>query len=152
MSGCQVSPYVIRRLAEDEVERVAAVLALARLHQRNGYYLVAWQANDPVGHAYLALTDPPELQDVLVLPSHRRRRIATCLTLAVEEEARILGFDRIQLQVSADDGTQALYHSCGYLDGGLRPQRVKGTIQIRTGPLEVDDTLLVWEKHLRPTV
>ena len=100
MSGCQVSRYVIRRLAEDEVERVAAVLALARLHQNNGYYLVAWEANDPVGHAHLAVTDPPELQDVLVLPSYRRRRIATSLTLAVEEEARILGFDRIRLQVS----------------------------------------------------
>jgi GNAT superfamily N-acetyltransferase len=144
-----VSPYVIRRLAEDEVERVGAVLALARLHQDNGHYLVAWHANDPVGHAHLAVTDPPELQDVLVLPSHRRRGVATSLTLAVEKEARILGFDRIRLQVSADDdGSQALYHNCGYLDAGLPPQHVKGTIQIRTGPIEVDDTLLSWEKRL----
>jgi [ribosomal protein S18]-alanine N-acetyltransferase len=125
------------------------VLGLARLHQRNGYYLVAWLDEDPVGHAYLALTDPPELQDVSVRPSQRRRGLATRLTFAVEQEARGLGFDRIQLQVSADDeGAQALYHKCGYLDAGLPPQRVKGTIQIRTGPIEVDDTLLVWEKRL----
>jgi ribosomal protein S18 acetylase RimI-like enzyme len=153
VSEYDAPPYVIRRLAQDEVERVVAVLALARLHQGNGYYLVAWQEGDPVGHAHLALTDPPELQDVSVRPSHRRRGIATSLTLAVEQEARSLGFDRIQLQVSADDkGTQALYHKCGYIDAGLPPQRVKGTIQIRTGPIDVDDTLLVWEKRLTATI
>jgi GNAT superfamily N-acetyltransferase len=149
VSEYQPAPYVIRRLALDEVDRVAGVLALARLHQGNGYYVVAWQEGDPVGHAHLALTDPPELQDVLVQPSHRRRGIATSLTLAVEQEARRLGLDRIQLQVSADDdGAHALYYKCGYLDAGLPPQRVKGTIQIRTGPIDVDDTLIVWEKHL----
>ncbi len=152
MSDHQAAPYVIRRLAPAEVDRVADVLALARLHQGNGYYLVVWQEGDPLGHAHLALTDPPELQDVLVRPSHRRRGVATSLTLAVEQEARSLGFDRIQLKVSADDeGTQALYRKCGYLDAGLPPQRVKGTVQIRTGPIDVDDTLLVWQKHLKVT-
>jgi hypothetical protein len=29
----------------------------------------------------------------------------------------------------------------------LAPQRVKGTVQIRTGPIEVDDTILIWEKR-----
>ena len=128
------------------------MLALARLHQGNGYYLVAWLEGDPLGHAHLALTDPPELQDVLVRPSYRRRGVATSLTLAVEQEAGSLGFDRIRLQVSADDdGTQTLYRKCGYFDAGLSPQRVKGTIRIRTGPIDVDDTLLVWEKHLKAT-
>jgi GNAT superfamily N-acetyltransferase len=152
----QAARYVIRRLALDEVDRVATVLGLARLHQGDGYYFVAWhegeQESDPVGHAYLALTDPPELQDVSVRPSHRRRGIATSLTSAVEQEARRLGFNRIHLQVSADDkGTQALYYKCGYLDSGLPPQHVHGTIHIRTGPVDVDDTLLIWEKHLEAT-
>lgn len=146
------APCVIRRLAPDEVQRVVAVLGLARLHQGDGYYLVAWHANDPVGHAHLALTDPPELQDVLVRPSFRRRGIGTRLTLAVEQEAERLGFDRMQLQVSADDdGAQALYRRCSYRDTGLPPRRVQGTIQIRTGPIQVDDTLLVWEKRLGPS-
>jgi len=30
-------------------------------------------------------------------------------------------------------------------------RRVHGTIQIRTGTLEVDDTLLTWEKSLEGT-
>ena len=43
---------------------------------------------------------------------------------------------------------QALYRRAGYLDAGLPPRRVQGTIEIRTGPIEVDDTLLIWEKPL----
>ena len=33
-------------------------------------------------------------------------------------------------------------------DSGQPPKRVRGTVQIRSGPLEVDDTLLTWEKRL----
>ena len=58
----------IRELASNEVDRVGAVLGLARLGQGDGYYLVAWEDDEPVGHAHLALTDPPELQDVSVRP------------------------------------------------------------------------------------
>ena len=43
---------------------------------------------------------------------------------------------------------QALYRKLGYADAGVPPRRVRGTILIRTGPLEVDDTLLTWEKRL----
>jgi hypothetical protein len=44
---------------------------------------------------------------------------------------------------------QALYRKCGYVDSGLSPRRVQGTIMIRTGPIEVDDTLLTWEKRFQ---
>ena len=56
-------------LAAAEEERVGAVLGLARLGQGGGFYLVAWEGEEPLGHAYLALTDPPELQDVAVRES-----------------------------------------------------------------------------------
>ena len=80
---------------------------------------------------------------------YRRRGIASLLTHAIEQEAASLGFDRVRLQVSAaDDGPQALYRHCGYVDAGLPPERVYGTIQLRTGPIFVDDTLLTWEKRL----
>ena len=55
---------LVRRSADDEVARVGSVLGLARLYQGNGFYLVAWENEEPLGHAYIALTDPPELQDV----------------------------------------------------------------------------------------
>ena len=78
--------------------------------------------------------------------------IASALTAAVEEEARSCGFDRIRLTVGVDNAAaQALYRSLRYVDAGVPPKRVRGTIMLRTGPLEVDDTLLTWEKLLSPT-
>jgi ribosomal protein S18 acetylase RimI-like enzyme len=142
--------WEIRPLAPAETDQVSAVLSLARLGQGDGFYLVAWaDVNVPVGHAHLALTDPPELQDVLVRESHRRRGIARQLTAAAEREAARHGFDRLRITVSADnEPAQALYRACGYVDSAIPPRRVKGTIVIRTGPIDVDDTLLTWEKRL----
>lgn len=145
----ELERFVVRRLDDEEVERVAAVLGLARLNQGDGFYLVAWEDEEPLGHAHLALSDPPELQDVSVRPEHRRRGVATILTAAAEAEARRRGADRLQLTVSADNEmAQGLYRRSGYVDVGIPPKRVQGTIMIRTGPIEVDDTLLTWEKRL----
>jgi len=143
------APFDVRRLEDDAAERVGAVLGLARLHQGTGFYLVAWEADEPLGHAYLSLTDPPELQDVSVRPEHRRRGVARALTAAAERELTTRGVDRLRLDVSRDNlAAQALYRSCGYSDAGLPPRRVRGTVMIRTGLIEVDDLLLTWEKTL----
>ena len=124
---------------------------LSRLHQGDGFYLVAWRGEEPLGHAHLALTDPPELQDVSVRPEHRRRGVASALTAAAERAAGERGFDLLRLEVSAgDEAAQALYRGLGYADAGFPPRRVQGTVMLRTGPLEVDDTLLTWEKRLGP--
>ena len=140
---------IIRPLLPDEVDRVGAVLGLARLNQGDGFYLVAWEGDDPVGHLHLALTDPPELQDVSVLERYRRTGIARALTAAAEQETRARQFRRLRLSVGVhNEAAQSLYRSCGFADVGLAPIRVKGRIQIRTGPIDVDDTLLVWEKAL----
>ena len=137
----------IRPLDDEEIERVAAVLGLSRLHQGDGFYLVAWRDDEPLGHAHIALTDPPELQDVSVRPEYRRQGVATALTAAAEREAAARGCAVLRLEVSAtDEGPQALYRGLGYADAGVPPRRVLGTVMIRTGPLEVDDTLLTWEK------
>jgi ribosomal protein S18 acetylase RimI-like enzyme len=128
---------------------VAEVLGLARLHQGDGFYLVAWDGEQPAGHAHLALSDPPELQDVEVLAQFRRRGVGSALTAAAEAEALKRGFDRLRVTVSVDNAAaQALYRTLGYGDTGLPPRRVRGTVMIRTGPLEVDDTLLTWDKRL----
>jgi ribosomal protein S18 acetylase RimI-like enzyme len=128
---------------------VAAVLGLARLDQGDGFYLVAWDGDMPAGHAHLALTDPPELQDVEVSAQYRRRGVGSALTAAAEAEAQKRGFDRLRITVSIDNAAaQALYRRLGYGDSGMPPRRVQGTVMIRTGPLEVDDTLLTWDKRL----
>jgi [ribosomal protein S18]-alanine N-acetyltransferase len=127
------------------------VLGLARLDQGDGFYLVAWDGGEPLGHAHLALTDPPELQDVSVRPEHRRRGIASALTAAAEREGGARGFDRLRVTVSVDNAAaQTLYRNRGYVETGIPPKRFRGTIVLRTGPVEVDDTLLTWEKRIGP--
>ena len=139
----------VRPLAPEDLERVDAALPLHRLDQRDGLYLVAWDGDEPVGHAHLALTEPPELQDVYVLPAHRRRGVGTELTRAAEREAAARGHDRLTLTVSATgDTARRLYDRLGYVDVGVPPKRVKGTILIRGEPFEADDTLLHREKRL----
>ena len=140
----------IRPLAPEDVARVVdAGLGLARLPlQGDDMYLVAWQGDQPVGHAHLNVADPPEIGDIEVLPQHRRRGVGTALMQAAERVAEGRGYDRLRLTVSVDEeGPQALYRGLGYADAGLPPRRVQGTIHIRSGPLEVDDTLLTWEKR-----
>ena len=66
----------IHPLAPGEIEPVAAVLGLARLRQGDGMYLVAWHDGQPLGHAHLALTDPPELQDLEVRPDRMRANMS----------------------------------------------------------------------------
>ena len=139
----------VRPLAQSEIDSVGAVLGLVRLDQGDGFYLVAWDGDEPLGHLHLALTDPPELQDVSVRAEHRRQGVATALVGRAEDGARARGFDRVTLFVGAENAAaQALYRRCGYADSGAAPRRVKGTIQARTGPIDVDDTLLTWEKRL----
>src|SRR3954463_11407016 len=103
----------IRPLRPDEVDVVGDVLGLARLHQGDGSYLVAWASDAPVGHLHLTSTEPPQLQDLEVLPRHRRLGVATALVAAAEVEARAQGFHEVRLEVSVGDlAAQALYRRC----------------------------------------
>lgn len=144
------SRWSIRQLADDEVDRVAAVLGLARLGGSDGFYLVAWHGEDPLGHAFLAMSEPPEIQDVDVREPHRGFGVGSALIRAAEAQAAARGFDVIRVTVSVDNAAaQALYRKLLYFETAVPPRRVVGTILIRTGSIEVDDTLLTWEKELR---
>ena len=55
------------------------------------------------------------------------------------------------IETGADRGhapARRLYEKLGYRDAGAAPVRVQGTIMIRTGPLEVDDTIVYLVKEL----
>jgi GNAT superfamily N-acetyltransferase len=139
----------VRVLDESEVARVCEFLGLARLHQGDGRYFVAWIGDVAVGHAYLTRANPPNLQDVEVNEAYRRRGVARRLLDAAESAALAQGASSIILCVSAkSEGAQSLYRSLGFEDSGRPPLEVRGTVHIRTGPIEVDDTLLTWEKKL----
>jgi GNAT superfamily N-acetyltransferase len=147
----------VRELDVSEVEDVDRQLPLNRLDQwsrESSTYLVAWEGDSAVGHAHLAWEGThlgfPEIQDVFVPPEHRRRGIATELTRCAEDAARLRGFDRISLSVSAEGNESAarLYAALGYGDAGVPPVRVVGTITLRGEPFEVDDTLVYLVKPL----
>lgn len=147
----------VRELEPNEVAYVDTRLPLSRLDQQveeGSTYLVAWEDDQPVGHAHLAWEGTPvgvpEVQDVYVLPERRSRGIATLLNDAAEQEVRARGWDSISLSVSKDGNPAArrLYDRLGYLDAGLPPVRVSGTIMLRGRRFEVDDTLVYLKKRL----
>jgi GNAT superfamily N-acetyltransferase len=147
----------VSELSADQVELVDRYLPLSRLSDQGGEgstYLIAWDDDRPIGHAHIAWSGThlglPEIQDVFVLPEHRRRGIASRLTEAAEDEARRRGSDRISLSVSQEQNPAAklLYEKLGYVDAGVEPVRVLGQIMIRGRPLEVDDTLVYLVKEL----
>jgi GNAT superfamily N-acetyltransferase len=140
----------VRTLREKERAFVGERLPLSRLGKTTGEYLVAWDGARPVGHAHIEWgVDPPELQDVFVVVDCRRQGIASALTAAAEARAAGRGHRRLSLTVSVENASaQALYRKLGYVRTAAPPRRVKGTVQLRTGPLEVDDTLVSFEKPL----
>ena len=139
----------IRWLQADELDRVTAVLGVARLHQGDGDYLVAWVGDDPVGHAHLTRTSPPEVQDVEVREDRRGQGIGAGLIDAAERRASERGDRTLRLTVSAtNDGARSLYERLGFRATDEPPLVVRGTIQLRTGPIEVDDVLVALEKPL----
>jgi GNAT superfamily N-acetyltransferase len=142
----------VRPLTGAEVDLVSAQLPLHRLGAPGGEYLVAWGDGAPVGHAHVAWThEPPELQDVFVPEPLRRRGIGAALSREFEARARERGHRLVGLEVAEDNtGAIALYERLGYVRTGDPPRRVVGTVELRTGPLEVDDTLLRYEKPLAP--
>ena len=147
----------MKQLEPADVAAVDRRLPLSRLRQppeEGSTYLIAWDGDQPVGHAHIAWSGThlalPEIQDVFVLPEQRRLGIASELTRAAEAEARSRGWDRISLSVSQDGNPQArqLYEKLGYVDAGLEPVRVSGEILIRGRPLQVDDTLVYLSRSL----
>ena len=127
---------MIRTLADDEVDVVGTVLGLARLHQGDGAYLVAWDGQEPMGHVHLARSDPPELQDLEVREAtgdaaSRRRssppRSRLCRSAAPRACASTVSVD--------NHGARALYESLGYARRrGSRRAAWSGHVQLRTGP------------------
>jgi GNAT superfamily N-acetyltransferase len=147
----------VKQLEPDEVAAVDRRLPLSRLREPaedRSTYLIAWDGDEPVGHAHIAWDGThlalPEIQDVFVVPEQRRRGIATELTRAAEDEARNRGWDNVSLSVSQNGNPQArrLYEQLGYLDAGPEPVRVTGEIMLRGRPLQVDDTLMYLIKSL----
>jgi len=142
----------VRPLTSGEVELVGSRLPLNRL-DRADTYLIAWEAGEPVGHAHIAWAGTrlgvAEIQDAFVVPERRGCGVGTELSLAAERTAVEHGETQLSVSASvANKGALRLYRRLGYTDAGVPPQRVQGTIHLRSGPIEVDDTLVYLIKKL----
>ena len=114
---------------------------------------MAWDGEEPIGHAHIAWAGTklgvPEIQDVFVREDRRRQGVGVALTVAAEETAVARGHRGISLSYGIDNApAKRLYEKLGYRDAGIEPQRVHGTIMLRSGPFEVDDTLIYLIKDL----
>jgi GNAT superfamily N-acetyltransferase len=143
----------IRILTDEELPRVDAALPLDRLTGSiaDAGYLIAWEDGSPIGHAYLAWAGTelglPELQDVFVTPGRRGAGVGTALTRKAERLVAAQGHDRLSLSVGVrNPRARALYERLGYEPADHPPKEIRGTILLRSGPLEVDDTLLYYVK------
>ena len=75
--------------------------------------------------------------------------MARALIEDAASRCRARGDDRLRVEVSVEnDAARALYGALGFRDAGIAPRRVVGTVEIRTGTIEVDDTLLTLERPL----
>jgi GNAT superfamily N-acetyltransferase len=142
----------IRELTEADAERIGDRLPLSRLGGRQTY-LVAWDGTEPVAHAAIAFADTkrgvPEIQDVFVRENRRREGIGEAVMLAAEQLVAAHGHRQVSISYGiANDAAKSLYAKLGYRDAGIPPQRVRGTIMVRSGPLEVDDTLIYLVRDL----
>jgi GNAT superfamily N-acetyltransferase len=142
----------VRELTDADVARIGDRLPLHRLDSAQTY-LVAWDGSEPVGHAHVAwegtLLGVPEIGDVFVPTELRGRGIGTKLSGAAEQLARTRGHSRISISASIEnEGALRLYRRLGYRDADLPPKRVQGTIVVRAGAIEVDDTLLYLVKDI----
>jgi GNAT superfamily N-acetyltransferase len=137
----------VRPLAGPEVDRADAVLPLHRLDRPRSEYFVAWDGEAPVGHVCLEWIDPPELQDLYVLPDRQSGGIGRALIAAAEDAVAARGHARLVLTVGLDnERARTIYERLGYTRTVRPAQRMKGTITIRGRPFDVDDTLLEYEK------
>jgi GNAT superfamily N-acetyltransferase len=142
----------VRELTADELELVDAHLPLSRLESAQTY-LVAWDRGAPVGHAHVAWTGTklgvPEVQDVFVLETHRRRGLGSALMLAAERLAAKRGCTRISLSYGVGNApARSFYKALGYRAAGIERERAQGTIVIRGTPVEIDETMIYLVKDI----
>ena len=86
---------------------------------------------------------------MFVVEPRRRQGVGEAVMRAVETAIAARGHRLVSLSYGiANDAARDFYDKLGYRDAGTPPQRVQGTILIRSGPLEVDDTLIYLVKDL----
>ena len=103
-----------------EMPRMPTRASTADLEPSNGgAYVVGWEDGQAVAGGALKRLEPgvAEIKRMYVLPGARGRGLARRLLAAIEDTARELGYERVQLDTGASQPhARALYESAGYRD------------------------------------
>ena len=153
-----ISSYEIKPLGEEEVELLYQHIAfdwanwkkhrqrLDRQREGHGVYLVAWDENLPVGHAFLRWDGPsdhpiasklhgcPDIEDLFVSPDFRSRGIGSQLLNFAERLTKQKGYSQVSLGVDIDNPrARALYDRRGYGDAGFGVYKIRWRYSDRNG-------------------
>ncbi len=153
-------PRIIRPATENDIEPLKKALPKGdgSIHaeryeaQKGGdaVYLLAVQGIVPVGYAFVTFTgvtdeaiaphlsEPTaDVQDLFVHEDHRNRMVGSRLLLMAETLAAEHGVKQIGIASSADNtAARALYDERGYLDSGIEPFTLSGTVKNAEGEPE----------------
>ena len=137
-----MTDVTFRPLADDEIEHLLLApwssglkekhgQRLARQHDGEVCYLVAWRGAEPIGHLLIKWSGPAdervaalvkecaEIEDFVVSPELRSRGIGRAMLAAAMELAHGRGMRRVGLAVGFDNPrAQALYERIGFADAG----------------------------------
>jgi ribosomal-protein-alanine N-acetyltransferase len=107
-------------------------------------YLVAVEGEEIVGYAGLAaMPDEAYVQNIAVVPDHRRRGLGARLLTALLDDARRRGFTKVGLEVRVDnDAAIALYERFGFRRVGLRRRYYQ--------PSGTDALVMAWDATTAP--
>ena len=116
MRSAKELDYFQRNLAQQE--EGSRELFIASLEGQDvAYCIMNWEPK----YGFFKSQEIPEIQDLNVLPSFRRRGIATLMIRHCEELARLRGKKTVGISVGLDPGygaAQVLYAKLGYIPDG----------------------------------
>lgn len=111
---------IVRPVLTGDVDAIAELehTLFGADHWSSRVGIVAEEAGAIVGYAAVLLAgDVADLARIAVLPSHRRRGIASAVLAEAHETARVGGLERMLLEVAeSNTGARAFYAAHGYAE------------------------------------
>jgi ribosomal protein S18 acetylase RimI-like enzyme len=126
----QVTTNVVPILRDDTLSwRLRRAWYTRMIERENGFVVVAYDANAPVGYAFVRVHEGPDdtidfgarwgqVVTLSVLPSHRGAGVGTAIMDEVDRQLAAIGVDNVEIDVmQGNDRARAFYERRGYVVG-----------------------------------
>lgn len=134
-------------------ERAGAGVAASHLRAQEAgesIFLIALEADEPIGSGVLMLAEVPELRHLHVHEDARGRGAGSALVAAAEREAGRLGATAVDLGVGVENArAAALYRRLGYVDTGERSTTTYSYVDRDGARRTATETDVHLRKHLQ---